>query len=693
MATRKKTRRTPAKRPSSARRPARPTLAREPLVSPEAAQTISAIVLWLIAAVLLLGLLGIGGPLGQTVTRWTGQAIGWTDWFLPPLLVWYGWNLLNHRLPRHMVVGSTLVLISLCGLLELFHNPRPVEAALHGTHGGLLGYSLLSTVSYALGSIGAGLLFLAVGAIGVFVTLNRSLRSGKPPDATASSDAGTQKPEPVPVPDPTAKPSPIAAVIKKQAAAEPDFQPRVVDAAWEQPPLSLLSNESSAGTAGDTNRAAQIIETTLRNFNIAVQVENVNVGPSVTQYELRPDPGVKLNQITALSNDLALALAAHPIRIEAPIPGKSTVGIEVPNLKPAMVRLRKLYESDAWKRGGALPMALGEDVSGEATIADLATMPHLLIAGATGAGKSVGINTILMSLLYTHSPKHLRLLLVDPKRVELTLFNDIPHLIAPVIVEAPKVVNALKWVVSEMDRRYKVFQERRVKNLSEFNNEFPDETMPYLVVVIDELADLMQVSGKAVEGTIVRIAQLARATGIHLILATQRPSVDVITGLIKANFPSRIAFTVSSATDSRTILDSGGAEKLLGRGDMLFQPGNVAKPIRVQGAFVENSEVKKLTDFLKGKGAPSYEENVTEKQSSGGLGGGDDDESDDPLYDEARAEVVRSRKASASFLQRRLKVGYARAARLLDMMEENGVVGPGEGAKPREILVEPEDLE
>ncbi len=673
--------------PRRKRRPAPPP-PRDPLVSPETAAAITAVVLILLGAVLLLALLGIGGPLGEGLANWVSGALGVTSWLFAPLLIWFGWEVYNGNLDRREVIGSLLVISSLAAVISLFDKTTTAEAALAGRYGGLAGYSLSRTASAALGMIGSLLLFTATAAIGFFMVTGRGIRK-KTEEGEATEDAA--KPAPTP---PIAKTPRHATSAKLPPSAEDSasFEPRVVDTAWEQPPLSLLSAASSAASAGDTKERAAIIEQTLRSFGVESAVENVNVGPSVTQYELRPDAGVKLNQITALANDLALALAAHPIRIEAPIPGKSTVGIEVPNQKPAVVRLRQLFESDEWRRSGVLPMALGRDVSGKAVVGDLATMPHLLIAGATGAGKSVGINTILISLLYTHSPKHLRLILVDPKRVELTAYNDIPHLITPVIVEAAKVVNALKWVVSEMDRRYKLFQEHGVKNLAEYNQEHKEDVVPYLVVVIDELADLMQVSGKAVEATVVRIAQLARATGIHLILATQRPSADVITGLIKANIPSRIAFTVSSLVDSRVILDTPGAEKLLGRGDMLYAPGNVAKPVRVQGAFLETSEVKKLTDFLKGKGEPSYEENVTEKQSSGGLGGDSDDEADDPLYDEARAEVVRSRKASASFLQRRLKVGYARAARLLDMLEENGVVGPGEGAKPRDILVEADDF-
>lgn len=678
----------------------------------------------LLAALLLLGLLGIAGPLGRGLDSAVGKAVGWIAILLPALLAWHGLTLLRGKRPsRGAVFGGLVTLLGAAALLHLFAPGVPLDQAAAGRFGGYVGYALAATTLYALGTIGSTLLWLAVTVAGLFITFNRPVGSlRKKPDAGDEPPQTANPTEPISAVPPA---SPSRTADRPAGSAprqpEPDFQPRVVDSAWEQPPLSLLSDQTSQASAGDTGQAGRILEQTLASFGITAKVENVNVGPTVTQYELRPDAGVKLNQITALNNDIALALAAHPVRIEAPIPGKSTVGIEVPNAKAAMVRLRELFESPAWGKKGALPLALGFDVSGKPLITDLAGMPHLLIAGATGSGKSVGINTILMSLLYTHSPRNLRLLLVDPKRVELTNYNDIPHLLAPVIVEPPKVVNALKWVVSEMERRYRLFQEHGVRNLVEYNtgpgksrrggdghgggasprSDGPPgadgsapadgpETLPYLVVIVDELADLMAVAGKAVESTIVRIAQLARATGIHLVIATQRPSVDVITGLIKANFPSRIAFSVASATDSRTILDASGAEKLLGHGDMLFMAGNAPKPVRVQGAYVDNQEIKNLTDFLKGKGEPAFDPAVTE--SPGGGGGDFGDGGDDPLYDEAKAEVIRSRKASASLLQRRLKVGYARAARLLDMLEENGVIGPGEGAKPREILVEPGEL-
>lgn len=416
----------------------------------------------------------------------------------------------------------------------------------------------------------------------------------------------------------------------------------------------------------------------------------VSVGPTVTQFTLKPSDGIKLTRITSLHNDLALALAAHPIRIEAPIPGKSLVGIEVPNQSVATVGLREILESKEFRdRKTSLVFSLGKDVSGKPWVTDLGRMPHLLVAGATGSGKSVCLNTIIMSLLYTNGPDDLKLIMVDPKRVELQIYNGIPHLITPVITKVGETVNALKWALREMDRRYDLLAKFGARDLAGYNSRVQDR-LPYLVILIDELADLMATAAADVEGPIVRLAQMSRAVGIHLVLATQRPSVDVITGLIKANFPARIAFAVASSTDSRTILDQQGAEKLLGRGDMLFSTAELATPKRIQDSFVSETEIHRVVEFIKSKYEPAdYDFTVTERHQSGTVfgGGGDvSDEDSDDLLPEAKEEILRAGKASASLLQRRLKVGYARAARLLDLLEEEGFIGPGDGAKPRELL-------
>jgi S-DNA-T family DNA segregation ATPase FtsK/SpoIIIE len=455
-------------------------------------------------------------------------------------------------------------------------------------------------------------------------------------------------------------------------------------------PLELLSRRDQKPTSGDIQHNQFVIQRTLETFGIPVEMGEVAVGPTVTQFTLKPSEGVKLAKITALHNDLALALAAHPIRIEAPIPGKSLVGIEVPNQSVATVGLREVFESREWRdHRERLAFGLGRDVSGKPWLADIGRMPHMLVAGATGSGKSVCLNTIVMSLLYTNGPDDLKFIMVDPKRVELQVYNGIPHLVTPVITDVDKTVNALKWALREMDRRFDVLSKFGARDIASYNAR-SEEKLPYLVVMIDELADLMVTAMQEVEGPIVRLAQMSRAVGIHLVLATQRPSVDVLTGLIKANIPARIAFAVASSTDSRTIIDQVGAEKLLGRGDMLFQTAEMSVPKRLQGAFVADDEIGRVVEFLKSKYEPAeYDASVVERATGAGTAfsnGMAADEDSDPLIPEAKEEILRAGKASASLLQRRLKVGYARAARLLDLLEQEGFIGPGDGAKPREIL-------
>jgi S-DNA-T family DNA segregation ATPase FtsK/SpoIIIE len=465
------------------------------------------------------------------------------------------------------------------------------------------------------------------------------------------------------------------------------------------PPTSLLSSVRSNPTSGDIKANTEVIQNTFRDFNIQVDMGKVRVGPTVTQYTLKPPSGVKLTRITSLSNNLALALAAHPIRIEAPIPGKSLVGIEVPNEKAAQVTLKELLESKEFKsREHNMMVALGRDVAGKVWFADLPKMPHLLIAGSTGSGKTVCMNTIIMSLLYQNTAETLRFIMVDPKRVELTPYNGIPHLLAPVITDVPKTVNALKWCIGEMDRRFEMLSKVGNREINTYNAAHPDKKLPHIVFIIDELADLMQMASNEVEAGIIRLAQMARAVGIHLILATQRPSVDVITGLMKANIPGRIAFSVASSTDSRTILDSIGAESLLGKGDMLLSTANLSKPVRIQGAFMSEQEAKNVIDYLRVDNTDGmYDQSILEKKDGQGSGtgnmfGGPTDERD-ALFNEAKAIVLESGKGSASYIQRRLRVGYARAARLLDELEMAGIVGPADGAKPREILATEEDIE
>lgn len=469
----------------------------------------------------------------------------------------------------------------------------------------------------------------------------------------------------------------------------------IEDEEWEFPPVELLDNKTFKADAGDITKNAKIIQDTLADFKIDVEMEEANVGPRVTQYTLKPAAGVKLNKITSLDTNLALNLSANSIRLEAPIPGKGAVGVEVPNKKSAMVTMRSILESKEWKADAEpLAFAIGKDIAGHPVIGDLAGMPHLLVAGQTGSGKSVMINTLLSSLLFRHSPSEVKLILVDPKQVELSPYNGIPHLLTPVIIEPEKTLSALKWAVNEMERRYSLLAENGHRNIKGYNGDKKiEESMPYIVIVIDELADLMMIAARDVEGLIVRIAQKARAVGIHLVLATQRPSVDVITGLIKANIPARIAFTVASQVDSRTIIDQAGAEKLLGKGDMLITTAQNPKPRRVQAAWIDEPEIVKVINQIKTQRPPEYNDEVVAQpvqlNGKGGVvfDGGAGGDSDDDMYNDAVAAVMAAGKASASLLQRRLRVGYARAARLMEEMEEQGVIGPADGSRPRDVLV------
>jgi S-DNA-T family DNA segregation ATPase FtsK/SpoIIIE len=456
-------------------------------------------------------------------------------------------------------------------------------------------------------------------------------------------------------------------------------------------PLDLLDERRSNPNSGDINANREIIRRTFENFNIHVEMAEVNVGPTVTQYTMKPAEGIKLTKIITLNNDLALALAAHPIRIEAPIPGRSLIGIEVPNKSGAVVGLKDLLMSREYrkvKKDGVLALPLGLDVAGKSYAVALEKMPHLLVAGATGSGKSVAVNAMILSLLYQYGPDSLRFIMVDPKRVELPVYNRVPHMLTPVITDVKKTINALKWLITEMDHRYETLAAKGKRNIMSYN-EVADEPLPYIVLIIDELADLMIVAAQDVETYIIRLAQMARAVGIHLILATQRPSVDVITGLLKANIPGRIAFSVASAVDSRTILDTYGAEKLVGRGDMLFSSAEVSKPKRIQGPYVSEHEVKRIVSFLADEiGEPQFIEEVTEKQSTPTAFQADDGDGDD-LFEEAKDIVVKAQKASTSYLQRKLRIGYARAARLMDLLEDAGIIGSADGSRAREVLIRP----
>lgn len=466
---------------------------------------------------------------------------------------------------------------------------------------------------------------------------------------------------------------------------------------YEPPPLTLLERDKGKPEVGDIKANANIIKRTLLNFGIDVEMDEISIGPSVTRYALKPAEGVKLAKIVALNNDLALALAAHPIRIEAPIPGKSLVGIEIPNTTKTMVGLASLLSSEEYQDSPKpLLISLGKGISGKPVFANLAKAPHMLIAGTTGSGKSVTIHTLITSLLYRNSPEDLKFIFIDPKRVELTLYNKIPHLLTPVITDAKKAILALRWAAKEMSRRYDVLEQHKCRDIESFHKSRSkdSETMPYMVIIIDELADIMQTYPRELESAIVRLAQMSRAVGIHLILSTQRPSVNVITGLIKANIPTRLALQVSSQIDSRTILDAPGAEKLLGAGDTLYQGAEMSKPIRLQSAYVSEAELKDVVNYL----IDSYKDeimdeiNLTAPELPGSNSmfessmGDDELGEEDDMYEDARAVVAEAGKASTSYLQRKLGIGYSRAARLMDMLEQKGVIGPANGSKPREVI-------
>jgi len=481
------------------------------------------------------------------------------------------------------------------------------------------------------------------------------------------------------------------------------------DDEYTPPSLALLRSATEKPSPGDLRANANIIKRTLEGFGVPVEMGEIHIGPKVTRYTLKPAQGVKINKITTLSGDLALALAAHPIRIEAPIPGRSLVGIEVPNKSASIVRLGSLLSHPDFNNGKRLVVPLGRDVSGEAVFINIEKLPHMLVAGATGSGKSVLIHSLIVPLLYKNSPQMLKLIMIDPKRVELTTYEGIPHLISPVITEGKKSIAVFRWALNEMDRRYEMFMHAKARDINGYNQNHKDDPIPFIVIVIDEMADLMATYGKEVEGYIVRLAQMARATGIHLILATQRPSVEVVTGLIKANVPGRAALKTNSQVDSRTILDVSGAEKLLGSGDMLFVSQEISKPKRVQGAFLTEKELQDVISAIK-KDNASLADDISDSPESEALSNAMKDQdkkataeskdvfdeymssdSEDDKLDEAIELVKRAGKASASLLQRRLQVGYARAARILDIMEDKGLIGPADGAKPRDVYIDDED--
>lgn len=702
-------------------------------------QQVLALGLIAFSILLVVAWFGVGGPVLEWIQQTALQFIGFAIYVVPFLFVYVGVEIFRaekNKLPLVMKFATVLLLVWFAGIFGL------------GTNGGWVGEQvnipMLAMVDNPIAAfiyvllILVTLLFLFraspfsliqrvwslmqtekfdVGNVKVMrQAAETDGKDKKKPLADFKLNNGVEALDPDMLED-EKKPSRMSSfkgsVKQDKAAEQRSALMSISDPNWKAPSVDLLEKKQSPANAGDVQQNAQIIKDTLSEFNIDVEMEGANIGPKVTQYTLSPPSGVKLTKITALETNIALNLAAQTIRIEAPIPGRRAVGIEVPNRKAADVRLYGVLTSKQWVEGHEpLAFGIGRDIAGEAVVGELNKMPHLLIAGQTGSGKSVMINTLLTSLLYRNSPSEMKLILVDPKQVEMASYEDIPHLLTPVITEPEKTISALKWAVNEMERRYKLLAEKRIKDIKTYNTkmaaggtkisvkddegnmqEHEEGAMPYIVIVIDELADLMMVAGRDVEALIVRLAQKARAVGIHLVLATQRPSVNVITGLIKANIPARIAFTVASQVDSRTILDQVGAEKLLGQGDMLMYTPSMSKPIRVQGAWVTDDEVEKITNHLRMQSAPQYnDEIISQPVQLNGKGGVvmdfATDTSGDQTYQEALRTVVESGKASASVLQRRLGIGYAKAARYIDTMEEQGIIGPPTGnSKPRDVLV------
>jgi len=679
-----------------------------------------ALIMMLVALIILIGAFGTGGVVPKGLFHIIYSLFGWAAYLSPIILVYlavYKFKAESYKLSADKISGMLALMLFASGFAYSAFAKKDLKGFWINGHGGIIGKGIGSLSLMAFDKFPASLIFIVLALISVFIgfgispkvllNVSKLFKKEKTEEeselaalkAKAADQPNFKLNEGVPVVHHSGVPAPARLTSLRNTAQKlsgsenHEALTTASDPNWQFPSISLLNQKQDKADAGDVNTNAQTIHDTFNNFNIEVEMEGANIGPRVTQYTLKPPTGVKLTKITALENNLALDLAAHSIRIEAPIPGKRAVGIEVPNIKSATVRMSSILLSNQWQElQSPLALAIGKDISGNAIVADLDKMPHLLVAGQTGSGKSVMINSVLTSLLFRNSPADLKLILVDPKQVELKPYDEIPHLLTPVITEPEKCISALKWAVAEMERRYKALAEVGKRNIAEYNNLKKEEGMPYIVIVIDELADLMMMAARDVEALVVRIAQKSRAVGIHLVLATQRPSVDVITGLIKANIPARIAFKTTSQVDSRTIIDQVGAEKLLGQGDMLMTLADSPKPRRIQGALIDDNETTKVIDFIRMQRPPQYDDEVVSQpvqlNGKGGIVadyGGQD--SDDEMFKDAVRVVIDNRKASTSLLQRRLRIGYGRAARLIESMEDQGIVGAADGSRPREVLV------
>ncbi len=703
---------------------------KKPLLPPEVKQGIWAVFLVLIAVLVGLSFLGKAGVAGDVFIKNMRFLIGEASLVVPLILVLAGLVIFKAIKDTHgkkevfdpTILAVIIMIFGSSAFLGIFEPETKL--------GGLIGYLLSWPGLKYFGFWASFFIYLAPIAIGLFIFWH-FLRS------YGEEEKEIEKKEDLPEKKKEEKTSIMRKIFAPKFKTEDLFPPAPAEDkgpekeaigqkaearissgskfAYIPPPIDLLEKDHGSPTSGDTRVNASIIKKTLQNFGIDVAMSEINIGPTVTQYTFKPAEGIKLSKITGLSNDLSLALASHPIRIEAPVPGRSLVGVEIPNKVRAQVRLRKLIESPEFQKvGTGLILPLGKDVSGNPFYTDITRMPHMLVAGSTGTGKTIFLNSLIMSLLYQPStaiksagPDNLRLILVDPKRVEFPVFASLPHLLCPVIYNASQTVNALRWLTQEMERRFDVLSEMKSRDIGGYNENAlknKQEPLPYIVLIIDELADLMMAKGREIEAGIVRLAQMARAVGIHLVVATQRPSVEVITGLIKANITTRVTFQVASQVDSRTVLDSSGAEKLLGAGDMLFISAQVPKPKRIQSPYISEKEVRRVISHIKSKqdeiaaemdsGLVDELERSSEDQDSRTGNGGSSSYSsgaDDPMFEEAKKVVIESKRASASLLQRRLRLGYARAARLIDMLEDKGIVGPAEGSKPREVYGEARD--